>query len=280
MTLGIERVSLSSGVTLAVRALPGERRPFLLVHGLASNARLWDGVAQVLADKGHAVVAVDQRGHGQSDKPDGGYDMTTVAGDLALLIEALDLRAPVAVGQSWGGNVVLELAYRHASAVHALALVDGGWLHLRDHFVTWEECAEVLKPPPLEGTAVTRMEAAIRAGHPDWPESGIQGTLANFEVRSDGTIRPWLTLPRHLAILRDLWEHQPRTRYPHLDLPVLLCPAEREHEPAGRLLDQRAQVHEAMAALPDPRLCWFRPADHDIHAQQPEALAAALLGLG
>ena len=41
----------------------------------------------------------------------------------------------------------------------------------------------------------------IRAMHPDWPETGIPGTLANVEVRADGTIAPWLTLDRHLAIL-------------------------------------------------------------------------------
>ncbi len=63
--------------------------PWLLVHGLASNARLWDGVGRHLAGLGHRVVAVDQRGHGQSSKPDDGYDMTTVADDLALLIDVL-----------------------------------------------------------------------------------------------------------------------------------------------------------------------------------------------
>ncbi len=52
--------------------------PFLLVHGLASNARTWDGVAARLAAEGHPVVAIDQRGHGLSDKPDDGYDYATV----------------------------------------------------------------------------------------------------------------------------------------------------------------------------------------------------------
>jgi len=46
--------------------------PFVLVHGLASNARLWDGVARRLAGAGHSSAAVDLRGHGRSDKPDTG----------------------------------------------------------------------------------------------------------------------------------------------------------------------------------------------------------------
>jgi pimeloyl-ACP methyl ester carboxylesterase len=98
-------------------------------------------------------------------------------------------------------------------------------------------------------------------------------------VRDDGTIRPWLSLEHHLAILRSLWEHEPRTRYPSVTVPVLLCPAEADHEAATRTLDQRALVEEAAAALSDARVRWFRPSDHDIHAQHPEALADALLEL-
>ncbi|MFM7964797.1 MAG: alpha/beta fold hydrolase, partial [Actinomycetota bacterium] len=81
----------------------------LLVHGLASNARLWDGAADALVELGYHVIAVDQRGHGQSDKPDEGYDMQSVADDLASLITALQLDRPVVAGQCWGGNVVIEL---------------------------------------------------------------------------------------------------------------------------------------------------------------------------
>src|SRR3954454_23357094 len=87
--------------------------PFLLVHGLASNARTWMGVGRALAEAGHPVVAVDQRGHGLSEKPTTGYGFDEVTADLRALIEALGLRRPVIAGQSWGGNVVLELAARN-----------------------------------------------------------------------------------------------------------------------------------------------------------------------
>ena len=63
------RHALPSGVELhALHWDPPSRatpllRPWLLVHGLASNARLWDGVAWRLAQQGHPVVAVDPRPH-------------------------------------------------------------------------------------------------------------------------------------------------------------------------------------------------------------------------
>ena len=103
-----------------------ERTPFLLVHGLASNARLWDGVARHLTELGHTVVAVDQRGHGSSSKPDTGFDMATVADDLALLIGSLGFNRPVVAGQSWGANVVIELAHRSPESVRGVVAVDGG----------------------------------------------------------------------------------------------------------------------------------------------------------
>jgi pimeloyl-ACP methyl ester carboxylesterase len=98
-------------------------------------------------------------------------------------------------------------------------------------------------------------------------------------VLDDGTIRPWLTLDRHLAILRDLWEHDPRALYGRVTAPVLLVPADHGGDGAGMVAKRRA-VDEALALLPDARVHWFGPpADHDLHAQHPDELAALLLEL-
>ena len=72
-TLYDDAVRLPGGPRLALRRADGDRRPFLLVHGLSSNARLWDGVGRRLAAAGHQVVAVDQRGHGRSEQVADGY---------------------------------------------------------------------------------------------------------------------------------------------------------------------------------------------------------------
>ena len=91
MTSSEHMVEVAAGVQLRIIAtnMEGTQVPFLLVHGLASNARMWDGVAAVLAAAGHPVVAVDQRGHGRSSKPDEGYDFVTVVADLVALIASL-----------------------------------------------------------------------------------------------------------------------------------------------------------------------------------------------
>ena len=62
---------------------------FVMVHGLASNARLYDGVAETLAKWGYGSIAIDLRGHGQSSKPSTGYDHATISRDLYAAITAL-----------------------------------------------------------------------------------------------------------------------------------------------------------------------------------------------
>ena len=269
--------AVAPGVTLAGYdwTAPGaDGRAFVLVHGLASNARLWDGVARRLADAGHPVLAIDQRGHGRSDKPDDGYDMTTVAADLAAVIGAWGHERPVAVGQSWGGNVVVELAAAHPGATAGVACVDGGFIDLVGKFPVWEDCAKALAPPALVGMALTRIEGGMRATHPDWPAEGLAGALANFEVRADGTIAPWLTRERHMLVLRGMWEHRPRERLAALVEPVLWLPAD-----SGDVAwtgDKRAALDEIGRHVARSRTVWFSPADHDVHAQHPDRVAAVL----
>jgi pimeloyl-ACP methyl ester carboxylesterase len=249
-------------------------RAWVLTHGLASNARLWDGVARRLAALGHRVVTVDQRGHGRSSKPEGGYDVPTCADDLALLVADLGLDRPAVAGQSWGGNVVLELGHRHPDAVDQVACVDGGFIDLRARFPRWEDCAVTLAPPRLAGTPLATIEGWLAASMADWPEEGRRAVLANFEVRDDGTIAPWLTFERHLEVLRGLWEHTPSTRYPTMRVPVLLLPADTGD--VAWTHSKEDAVEAALAALPRGRATWFRPAHHDVHAQQPAAVAAVL----
>jgi pimeloyl-ACP methyl ester carboxylesterase len=248
--------------------------PVLLVHGLASNARLWDGVTERLAEKGHPVAALDQRGHGQSSKPDSGYDFATLTDDLMAVLEQLDwsgLRRPFAAGQSWGANVVLELAARHPDATSGVALVDGGTMELSARFADWPTCEAALAPPELTGTSAVEFERMLRSYHPDWPESGIAGTLANVEVLEDGTIRPWLSRSHHMIILRQLWEHHPASRYGLVKVPVLILAAE-DRSNQRWMAGKREEVARAGAALERSSTKWI-PGDHDLHAEHPDLVA-------
>ena len=249
--------------------------PIVLLHGLASNARMWDGVAAELARHGARTLAVDLRGHGLSDRPEHGYDFASIGRDVCGVLDGFDIERSVVVGQSWGGNVVVDLAHRHADRVIGVVAVDGGMIDLSRSFPEWDECARVLRPPTIAGTRAGRLEAAIRSMHVDWPETGIIGALSNFEVLEDGTVRPWLSLDRHMAILRALWEHRPSELYARIDRPVLFLPAD-----SGDVAwtdDKDRAVEEALRRLAKGRVHWFRPAHHDVHAQHPTEVADVIM---
>ena len=260
---------------LAVRewSSPNKRPSLVLVHGLASNSRLWDGAANELARLGYHVIALDQRGHGQSSKPDDGYDMPTVAHDLATFVDVTKLDRPVVVGQSWGGNVVIELAHRYPDATRGVCGVDGGLIQLADRFGSWDECAQQLKPPRLAGMRATDFDRMIRSGYVDWPETAIAGTLANMQHHDDGTISPWLTFDRHMEILRGLWSHRPQELLPRLRCPVLFTPADSGDAWSSL---KRQEYSHAMSQNDHVRVEWFSPAHHDVHAQFPDKWAMTL----
>ena len=263
------------GLRLSVREWDGAERPFLLVHGLASNARTWDGLARQLHAAGHRVVAFDQRGHGRSDKPPQGYGFDQVTADLSALVKALSLSRPVVVGQSWGGNVALEFAARYPAALSGLVFVDGGFLELSARpGMTWERAAVELRPPDFAGTPRPAMAERLRAAHPDWSDEAIENSLANFETLADGSVRPWLTLDRHMQILRALWEHKPSLRYAELQAPTLIAAVGgSDEEPGGK----RHQVAQAESGIPRVLVQWFQDSAHDLHVQRPKELAAFVL---
>ncbi|GAA1409321.1 alpha/beta fold hydrolase [Catellatospora coxensis] len=247
--------------------------PFLLVHGLSSNARLWDEVAGALAAAGHPSWAVDLRGHGESDAPESGYDTGTAAADLAALITALGLDRPVVVGQSWGGNVVVRLAAKHPELPGALGLVDGGWIDLHAAFPDWGSCERTLRPQDIDGRPAATMRQWLDSAHPDWSETARAATLANMRIRPDGAMERRLTIPHHLEILRSMWDGPPGPDLPLVAVPALLLPALGPD-------DERAEpVRRAAAALPDADVRWYPGGDHDLHAQHPAMVAADLLTL-
>ena len=268
-------VRLPGGPRLAVRRWPGERRPFLLVHGLASNARLWDGVARRLGEAGHEVLAVDQRGHGRSEQSADGYDTATAAADLAALIRELGwtgARAPIAAGQSWGGNVVLTLAANHGG-IAGLALVDGGWIHLAERFPTFDACWAALAPPRFDG--LTR-ESLISHSHTwaaGWPEEGRLGSLANFADLPDGTVRPHLSREHHRSIVHSLWQDDPRGLYARVVVPTVLMAA------VDAIPTHETPASEAGRRIAGARIVWYVGAHHDLHAQLPDRCANDLLAL-
>ena len=236
---------------LNVRHWPGEGRPFVLLHGLASNSLTWAVVGGTSRQQVTPSYRLTRRGHGRSDKPTGGYDFDTIADDLARLLDVLALERPIVAGQSWGGNVVLDFGARTTgNGPKASVLVDGGYIDLQSRpDATWEQVAVQLRPPDLIGTPRVQLQTRIQHAHPDWTEDGVDAMLDNFETMADGTVRPWLTLDRHMRIVRAMWEQHPRNLYPQVVIPVLIAVAEDPANPMWMAVKHQ-QVDVGVARTP------------------------------
>jgi pimeloyl-ACP methyl ester carboxylesterase len=262
------------------RTEAGERPPardVLLVHGLSSNARLWDEVAARLAAAGHEATAVDLRSHGESDAPDDGYDTATAADDVATIAGHLGISGAVVAGQSWGGNIVIRLAAEHPEVVAAVALVDGGWFSPGDAFDSWASAERRMRPPDVDGQPAAAMRARMRVMHPQWSSAAIEATVANLREEADGTIRRRLSIDHHMQIARSMWDDPPAPYYPRIAVPVLLMPALPDDPDAAAA--RRERVLRAAAALPDATISEYLGGDHDLHAEQPGRVAGELLAL-
>ncbi|MBI5947269.1 MAG: alpha/beta hydrolase [Chloroflexi bacterium] len=98
--------------------------PLVLLHGGHQSAHSWDLVSLALADRFH-VVALDQRGHGDSEwARDQDYAIDTMAADAFSLIEQLGMDAPIIVGHSMGGMVTMTVLKNHPGVARAAVLVD------------------------------------------------------------------------------------------------------------------------------------------------------------
>jgi len=276
-----ELVTVAAEVRLHVRrwtpATPRRGAEFVLVHGLSSNARLWDEVAAQLAQAGNSAIAIDLRSHGESGAPDHGYDTGTAADDVAAVASALGITGAIVVGQSWGGNVVVRLAAEHPEVAAALALIDGGWFSPSLEFDSWESAERALRPPDVDGRSAKQMRAMLRASHSAWSDTAIDATVANLAVEPDGTIRRRLSIPHHMQIVRSMFDDPPAPYYPRVRVPVLLMPALPTDVAAAEA--RRARVKRAADGLPDARISEYVGGDHDLHAQQPKRVADDLLAL-
>lgn len=149
----------SDGVRIVYDDLqPDAGDPIVLVHGFASSrANNWEdqGWYDVLADQDRRVIALDNRGHGESDTPHDPayYDIPTMAGDSVGLLDHLGIAEADFFGYSMGGRISIELVESHPDRVNA-AILGGVGASTTDDRGGREAIAEALEvDDPTDATS-------------------------------------------------------------------------------------------------------------------------------
>ncbi len=246
----------------------------LLLHGLSSNARIWERVAGWLPDL--HLVALDQRSHGPSDRPSEGYTGPELTEDAARLIQELGLDRPLLVGHSWGATVALALAADRPRLAAGLVVVDGPVSALHDR-MSWEEASHRLQPPlPCYHDLAEAVAAQRSALAGAWGDD-LLGFVRAGLVEQPGGLVPTLSATVREQAVRWLYDFRPESLLPRVEGPLLLAMAERPWPgaPPSVLEWRRRSVERAGELRPDARVRWY-DSPHDIPLVRPGELALDL----
>jgi pimeloyl-ACP methyl ester carboxylesterase len=259
------QIEVEPGVTLFVQDL-GAGRPVVLVAGFGLDHTAWDAEVRLLTEH-HRVVCVDQRGHGRSDKPLGGYEVDRLAADLIAVLDALDLRDVTLVGWSFGGQVAFKVAADAPERLAQLVLVgSNGVSASRTAAFPFGAPADAVEPMLVageqNGRLAARRAALVQGFHGD-PDPDILNLLLQRSLRMPS----WAAVACYQTMLRaDLVD-----RIPDVRLPVL------------QLIGAEDPVHSAKGArwlteqLCDARLVELADCGHFPMFEAPAAFDAALV---
>jgi pimeloyl-ACP methyl ester carboxylesterase len=257
---------------------PIDRPTILLIHGLASNAKMWNLVAPKLA-LNYRVVALDQRSHGLTEMPaDNDFSFAAVCGDMHLVCNHIGISLPIVAGHSWGCSVALEYATRYADSVAGVVMIEGGFAGM-NKVVTWPQFEKMVAPPRWAGTPLVEyLERAKHVWGKYYSAEVLDEIMGNVEVSSDQTVTPRLAYDNQVRIQRATWEQDADTLYAQVKSPALFLPClpPEPHDPQTKQLTawkKRMAIPHIQAAIPQAQIDWLDNSLHDVPLQRPNLIA-------
>jgi len=253
-------------------------RIVLLLHGFLEHAHAWDLVAPRLAAAGFRTLALDFRGHGDTERVGAGgyYHFADYAADLAFVVRALGGRVAM-VGHSMGAAAALLWAGVEPERAVALVAVDGLGPPGRTpeeapaHFVTWLEGLERVAERGRTAPAPDDAAARLRERFPRFSPA-VARHMAEHGTRIEGGRRVWKFDALHQTTMpQPYYTAQARAFWRRITCPVLYVEGE---ESAFRL--EPGDTAERLAVLRARRVT-IAGAGHHPHLERPEATAAVLL---
>jgi pimeloyl-ACP methyl ester carboxylesterase len=124
MTSSVSFAQAPDGVRIRIHHLGGSGPPLVCVHATGFHGRLWEPFIPKLREH-FTVIALDQRGHGESDKPETDYRWKFFGDDVLAVVDALELdEAPAGIGHSAGGAALIFAETTRPGTFSRLVLLD------------------------------------------------------------------------------------------------------------------------------------------------------------
>lgn len=237
----------------------------LFFHGITANSGTMAPLAARFSDR-FTTVAVDQRGHGRSDKPASGYEADDFADDIAGLIRALDRGPAILVGHSLGSRNSVVCAAKYPDLVRSVVAID-----FTPYIET--EVFDALEARVNAGAQIFEsreaVEAYLAARYPNIPAPAIRIRAETGYETVEGGLRPWAS-PEAMAqtvvgLRADLTQ-----AYREVRKPVLLVRGEVSKLVSAEALAKTSRLR------PDLPVVVVPGADHYVNEVSPDVTAQAI----
>ena len=251
------RVQLATGVTVPyLEQGDPQAAAVLLLHAWVESSACFDRLLQAMPPTVR-VFAMDQRGHGDADKPANGYALVNFADDIEAFMDAVGLQSAVLLGSSSGGYVAQQVAVQVPDRVDGLVLVGA---------------PRSLQGRPAFADEVDRLTDPV---DPSWVEESLTWFPRYHDVPDwnlKDRIRDGLRVPAHvwMASLAGLMTAAPPSESATITAPTLIIWGERDE------LLPLQDGYLLAAAIPSSRLIVYEDTGHVVLWEQPERVATDL----
>jgi pimeloyl-ACP methyl ester carboxylesterase/tetratricopeptide (TPR) repeat protein len=252
------KVRLKTGITMSyVESGPVDGPPLILVHGFSDSSFSFSRVLPLI-DKRFRIYAVDQRGHGDSDRPADGYDMSNFAADVVAFMDAKGIRKATIVGHSMGSFVTMQTALDAPERVERVVLI--GTASTANNPAVMGLKAEIDKlndPVPADFAR----EFQVTTSSPTLPKEFI-----------DTVVSESLKLPAYVwkKAISGVVAKNYRTELKKISIPVTIFWGEKE------TVFMRDEQDILSKGLPNSSLIIYRDSGHAPHWEEPEKFATDL----
>jgi pimeloyl-ACP methyl ester carboxylesterase len=230
--------------------------PVLLLHGFTDSWRSFETTLPHMPAAFRAI-ALSQRGHGDSERPETGYRPRDFADDLAAFLDVLGIERALIVGHSMGTQVAQHFTLAHPRRVLGLVLV-GGYVSMRANPVVHE----------LWTSAVSRLVDPVDPGFvQDFQASTLARPLP--QSRMDLLVAESLKVPARVwrAACAAMFEDDPASKLHRIDANTLILWGDRD------TICTRADQDALLAGIVKSRLIVYRGAGHGLHWEEPARVA-------
>jgi pimeloyl-ACP methyl ester carboxylesterase len=238
----------------------GGGEPLALIHGVGASLEVWDGVAARLRNR-YRIVRYDQRGHGQSEKVPGPYEVEDFTGDLRAMLDALGIERAHVAGHSLGGLVAQSFALDYPDRLAKLALISTVAGRTAVERARVEERLAMV----ASGIAGDHFRASLDRWFTDAFRAANPELLAAYAARNQANDPACYAAAYRVLALTDLAE-----RLPEITAETLVMTGEHD---VGSNPRMARLMHERIAGS---ILCILPVLRHSILVEAPEIVAGML----